>query len=239
VGSSPAASWNKEKQYETLITTANSAMRGGEDNVETVDRQGNRNLNEAATATGVKQFIFTSVLGADICSPVPFVQAKAESEAYLRNSGILYTILATDFFMESWIGMVVGIPLRTGQPVTLVGEGRSRHSLVSAVDVAAFATAAVAHPAAMNGYLVIGGPEALSWCDILATFERVAGREIPVRFVSPGEPVPGLPEMVTQMLTGMESFDSLVEMGETSRTFGVELTPLETIARGMLAGLGM
>jgi len=27
---------------ETVITTANSAMRGGEDNVDTVDREGNR-----------------------------------------------------------------------------------------------------------------------------------------------------------------------------------------------------
>src|SRR5512137_2763751 len=48
----------------TVITTANSAMRGGEDNVDTVDRHGNRNLIEAARAAGVKQFIFTSFLGA-------------------------------------------------------------------------------------------------------------------------------------------------------------------------------
>ena len=37
---------------EVVITTANSAMRGGEDTVDTVDRQGNRNLIEAAQGSG-------------------------------------------------------------------------------------------------------------------------------------------------------------------------------------------
>ena len=35
------------KGIETVITTANSAMRGGDDTVDSVDRQGNRNLIEA------------------------------------------------------------------------------------------------------------------------------------------------------------------------------------------------
>jgi NADH dehydrogenase len=222
-------------RVETVITTANSAMRGGEDNVDTVDREGNRNLIDAAKAAGVNQFIFTSVLGADVNNPLPFIQAKAETQAYLREGGIPYTILAPNFFMESWVGMVVGIPLGAGQPVTLVGEGRRQHSFVSAVDVAAFATAAVGHPAAMNQHIVIGGPEPLSWCDVVVTFERVLGQEIPVRFVSPGEPVPGAPEIVTTMLPALETFDSVVPMTETASAFGVELTPLETYARRTLA----
>ena len=38
---------------ETVITTANSARRGGEDNPQTVDLEGNRNLIDAAKAAGV------------------------------------------------------------------------------------------------------------------------------------------------------------------------------------------
>jgi NADH dehydrogenase len=220
---------------ETVITTANSAMRGGQDNVDTVDREGNRNLIDAAKAAGVKQYIFTSVLGADVNNPLPFIQAKAETEAYLRESGLPYTILAPNFFMESWVSMVVGNPLAAGGPVTLVGEGRRQHSFVSALDVAAFAAAAVGHPAAMNGYIAIGGPEPLSWCDVVVTFERVMGQEIPVRFISPGAPVPGAPEIVTTMLPALETFESPVPMTETARTLGVELTPLETYARRTLA----
>ena len=222
---------------ETLITTANSARRGGEDNVQTVDLEGNRNLIDAAKAAGVKQFIFTSALGADINSPVPFIQAKAKTEAYLRDSGMMYTILAPNAFMDMWVGMVIGVPLQAGQPVTLVGEGRRKHSFIAVRDVAAFATAAVGHPEAMNHYLAIGGPEALSWRDVVATFERVLDREIPVQYVSPGEPVPALPEgMMQQAMAGMEMYDSPLDTTEAARTFGVELTTLEESVRSQFAG---
>ena len=55
---------------DTVLTTANSALRGGEDNPQTVEHQGNRNLIDAAGAAGVEHFIFTSVLGSDPNSPI-------------------------------------------------------------------------------------------------------------------------------------------------------------------------
>jgi len=222
------------KGIDAVITTANSAMRGGEDNVDTVDRQGNRSLIEAARAAGVRQFIFTSFLGADPSSPVPLFQAKAETEAALTGSGLPYTILAPNFFVESWAGMVVGIPLQARQPVTLVGEGRRLHSLISVGDVAAFAAAAVGHPAATNRRLALGGPEPVSWRDIVDAFGRVLGQELPVQFVAPGEPIPGLPDMVPPVLAGMETYDSPIPMAETARAFGVEQTPLDAAVRGIL-----
>jgi uncharacterized protein YbjT (DUF2867 family) len=219
---------------ETVITTANSAMRGGEDNVETVDRQGNRSLIEAAKAAGVKQFIFISFLGADLNNPVPLFQAKAEAEAALAESGMPYTILSPNFFMESWVGMVVGIPLQAHQPITLVGEGQRLHSLISVEDVAAFAAAALGHPAAINQRLVLGGPETLTWCGIVDAFGQVLGQELPVQFVAPGEPIPLLPEIVPPVLAGMETYDSSIPMDETARIFGVEQTSLTSFARRML-----
>ena len=223
---------------ETVITTANSAMRGGEDTVETVDRQGNRSLIEAARAAGARQFIFTSFLGADPNSPVPLFRAKAETEAALAASGMPYTILAPNFFIESWAGMVVGIPMQARQPVTLVGEGRRLHSLISVGDVAAFAAAAVNHPEATNQRLALGGPEPLSWRGIVDAFGRALGQELPVQYVSPGEPIPGLPEIVPPVLAGMETYDSPIPMAEMARLFGVEQTPLDAVVRGMLGMRG-
>jgi uncharacterized protein YbjT (DUF2867 family) len=219
---------------EAVITTANSAMRGGEDTVDTVDRQGNRSLIEAAQAAGVKQFIFTSLLGASPDNPVPLFQAKAETEALLRDGGMPYTVLAPNFFIESWAGMVVGIPLQTRQPVTLVGEGQRLHSLISVGDVADFAVAAVGHPAALNQRLALGGPEPVSWRGIVDAFGQVLGQELPVQFVAPGEPMAGLPEIVPPVLAGMEAYDSPVPMDETARTFGVDQTALSSVIRRML-----
>ena len=135
---------------ETVITTATSAARGGEDTVQTVDLEGNRNLIDAAKAAGVKQFIFVSVLTADPNSPVPFLQTKGKTEDALRASGLRYTILAPNGFMELMVAGVVGMPAMMGQPVTIVGGGRRKHSFISAGDVAAFILAAIGNPAARS-----------------------------------------------------------------------------------------
>jgi uncharacterized protein YbjT (DUF2867 family) len=216
---------------DTVITTANSAARGGEDNPQTVDLQGNRNLIDAAKAAGVHQFIFVSVLTADPNSPVPFLQAKGKTEDALRASGIPYTILAPNGYMEVMVAGVVGMPAIMGQPVTIVGGGRRKHSFVSASDVAAFILAAIGNPAAINQKLLLGGPQPLSFRDAVAIYERVLGHQIPVRSVAPGEPVPGLPQMVAQLLAALDTYDSPLEMTETARTFGIQLTPLEEVAR--------
>ena len=232
-------------RVEAVITTANSAGRGGDDNPQTVDLKGNRHLIDAARAAGVEQFIFTSALGADPASPAPFMQAKGHTEAYLRASGMDYTILAPNLYMEVWMPMIIGGPLQAGQPVTLVGEGtggRRKHSVVSAGDVAAFAVAAIGHEAARDRYLPIGGPEPLSWRDAVATFERVLGRAIPVRTIPPGEwlpglpPAPGLAEFVSGLMAAMETYDSAIDMAEAADSFGVRLTPLEEYVRGAFGG---
>ncbi len=216
---------------DTVITTANTAARGGEDTVQTVDLEGNRHLIDEACAAGVKQFIFVSVLAADANSPVPFIQAKGKTEDYLRASGLPYTIIAPNAYMEIWIAGVVGMPAMMGQPVTIVGGGRRKHSFISAGDVAAFILAAIGNPAAINQKLLLGGPHPLSFRDAVAIYERVLGHQIQVRSVAPGEPVPGLPEMMAQLLAGLDTYDSPIDMTETARTFGIQLTPLEEVAR--------
>jgi len=216
---------------DTVITTANSAARGGEDNPQTVDLLGNRNLIDEALAAGVNQFIFVSVLTADANSLIPFLQAKGKTEDYLRESGLPYTIIAPNAYMEIWVAGVVGMPAMMGQPVTIVGGGRRKHSFISASDVAAFVLAAIDNPAAINQKLLLGGPQPLSLRDAVAIYERVLGHQIPVRSVAPGEPVPGLPQMVAQLLADLDTFDSPIDMTETARTFGIQLTPLEEVAR--------
>lgn len=220
---------------ETVLTTANSALRGGADTVETVEIAGNRSLIDAAAAAGVKQFVFTSAMGADAGSPMPFLRGKGMTEAHLKASGIGYTILSPNVFMEVWIPMIVGMPLQSGAPITIIGAGNRRHSFVSIHDVAAFAVAAVDSPAARNQQIFIGGPEPLSWNDIVARAGAVLGRELPIRRAQAGESLPGLPDAVAGLLGAMDTFESPVDMTATASAFGVQLTPAEQVLRQILA----
>ncbi|MDQ3659690.1 MAG: SDR family oxidoreductase [Actinomycetota bacterium] len=212
-----------------VITTANSAGRGGKDNVETVDLEGNRNLIEAASRSDVEHFIFVSVQGEDPDSPVPFVRAKGITSNRLRESGMAYTVLMPDAYMDVWIPLVVLGPVGSGQPIALVGEGTHKHYLMAVDDVAGFAVAATANSAARNRDLMLGGPEALSWRDVISTFERVGGVKAEVESLQPGEPMPGFPDAVSGLMAALETYDSPAPISkeEAERTFGVRLTRLE------------
>ena len=208
----------------TVITTANSAARGAPDTADSVDRQGNRALIDAAAAAGVEHFIFVSALGATEDSPVEFFRAKAETERHLAVSGMTWTVLQPNIFMEVWIGMLVGLPLQQGGAVTLVGRGDHRHAMVSMRDVASFAVAATTHPAARNATVVIGGPEAHTWTEVVQIAEQVSGRPIELQYVERGEPLPGLPAIAAQMAAQFETYETVIDMTGPCDTFGVQLT---------------
>ena len=46
---------------------------------------------------------------------------------------------------------------------------------------------------------------------------------------------PAIEDLEAFLLAGMETYDSAIEMEQTSRTFGVELTSLETFVREQVA----
>ena len=142
-----------------------------------------------------------------------------------------YTILKPGYFLDVWVGIVVGAPLSAGQPVTLVGEGENRNAFVTVDDIAAYAVAAVDHPAAQNSEIKIGGPQAYSWNDIVSTTSEVLGIPLEVNHVAIGEPVPLLPEKVLPILYWLESSESYVDMTENATIYGVEPTPLEVFCK--------
>ena len=56
-----------------------------------------------------------------------------------------------------------------------------------------------------------------------------------MRHVQPGEPLPGLPDVVSALMAGMDTYDSPVDMTATACTFGVQLTLADQALRQMLS----
>jgi uncharacterized protein YbjT (DUF2867 family) len=232
----PASVRRAVEGVDSVITTANSAQRGGDDNVETVDRDGNATLIDAARDAGVKRFIFTSGLGSTPDSPIPFVAAKGATEQRLRGSGMTYTILAATPYIEVWVGMVVLAPMFEGREVGYIGDGTQRHSMIAIDDVASFAVSALDHPDARNAYIPIAGPAPFSWRDAVASVERASGRKLQQRGIPPGEHVPGLPDAVQGLVTLLGTTEILVDAAETARRFGVRQTTLDDVIDRTMAG---
>jgi NADH dehydrogenase len=215
-----------------LVISTASATNRADDTPDHVDDEGNRNLIAAAGKAGSNHLILVSTLGARLDSPVPAFRAKASAEAHLRASGLTYTVLQPNMFMDVWFGMLIEAPVAMDRPVTLVGESRRCHSFIAERDVAAFAIAATRNPAARNTTLVIGGPEAVSFTDAVLAYEQVLGRSIAIQRVEPGQPIPGVPEPVWGIAAASETFDSPIPMTELARQFEIRLTTIRDHAAG-------
>jgi NADH dehydrogenase len=218
-----------------LITTANATARRGQDDSQFVVLQGNQNLIDAACLAHIQQFIFVSALVGEPFSQHPIIIAKLETEAYLRASGLTYTILAPNAFMEGAVIRIIGEQISAGSPVALIGGGDRAHSFIARRDVASFAIAVLEHPAAQDARLVLGGPQPLSLRDVVRIYEGVLDREVAIQTFQPGKLVPGLDEFQTFLLAGYNAFESPVDMSEIRRIFDIELTPLEVVLRGSQA----
>jgi NADH dehydrogenase len=157
-----------------VITTVNAFLAPSRRALEAVDLQGNRNLVDAARQAGVRQFVFTSAWLPEPYYAIDYFSAKRQTEAYLRASGLPYTILRPAAFMETW-ATIVGDPiLKTGK-VQIFGDGTNKVNFVAVDDVAAAAVETLDRPDALNAAVDIFGPENLSLLEAAAVFERLKG----------------------------------------------------------------
>jgi NADH dehydrogenase len=168
-----------------VITTASSTTSQQEgDSIETVDRQGQLHLIDAAKRAGVRQFVYISI-PPDSQYDYPLLRAKREVEAALASSGMGYTVLLANFFMEVWLSPMLGFDYPNGR-ATVYGSGEQPIGWVSYRDVAGFAVDALGNGAALNRMLLAGGPENLTPLRVARIFEDVTGRPFTVEHLPQG-----------------------------------------------------
>ena len=164
-----------------LITTASSTLsRQDGDSIDTVDRQGQLDLIDAAEAAGVQHVVLISF--PPMALEFPLQTAKRAVEARLQRGRMTYTILQPTFYDEVWLTPALGFDVAKAT-AQIYGAGHHRISWISAHDVARFAVAALNTPRAANSVIKLGGPEALSPLDVVQLAERITGRTFTVQHV--------------------------------------------------------
>jgi uncharacterized protein YbjT (DUF2867 family) len=169
----------------SVISTA-TAM-GAKDKsltLRAVDHDGQLHLVRAAKAAGVGQFIFVSV-PPHLLSRAPLVRYKREVEAAVRSSGMRWTILQPTLFMEIWLSKQLGFDVQGGK-ATVVGDGNARLNFISVGDVAEHAVRSLDDARLFDREIQLGGPEPLTYTDVVRIFEQASGRAIRMKRVPPG-----------------------------------------------------
>ena len=224
---------------EQVVAAAHALVGKGDNNPRTVDDAGNRQLIDAAKATGVKHFVFVSVRGASPDSPLEFFRIKYRTEEYLRASGLSFTILRPSAFMDLWV-QLIGQSLVEQGKTTIFGRGTNPINFVVVEDVARFVGIALEDARAHNRVIEVGGLENLTLNQVAEICERASGRQAKTRHIPPPmmrimailmQPIN--PALSRQIRAGIykDTADCRYNMTETASEFGIQLTPLEEFAR--------
>ena len=160
----------------TVLAAAHSMLGRGDAASARVDGAGNRDLVDAARRARVRRFVYVSVHVPPRFDEVPFFRIKREMEAYLRASGLPFTVLRPTAFMETHAHQLIGDAVLRGRRVVLFGHGERPRNFVAADDVARLAVRALADPALRDRTIEVGGPEDLTAMDVVRVYERLAGR---------------------------------------------------------------
>jgi uncharacterized protein YbjT (DUF2867 family) len=240
----PASLLSSCEGIEQVVAAAHALTGKDDNNPQTVDDKGNRQLIDAARAAGVKHFVFLSILGANPDAPVEFFRIKNHTEEYLRTSGLNFTIIRPSAFMDLWAQLIGQSILEHGK-TTIFGRGNNPINFVAVDDVARFVCMAIKNSRTRNEVIEVGGPENLTMNQVAEIFERVGGRQAIKRHI----PLPMMrmmsivmkpvnPALSRQIRLGvfMDTANLCYDMTETANTFGVQLTPFEEIASRITRG---
>lgn len=229
------------RNVQTVISTVSSTFsRQAGDSIDSVDRQGQIALIDAAKGAGVRRFVLISFNHQKAPAKCALTEAKDAAEKHLTQSGMEFTILRASLFMEVWLSPNLGFDAANGK-ATIYGSGRNPISWISLFDVAAFAADSVENPSSRNQIIEIGGPQALSPLDVVRIFEETTGRKFEVQHV-PEEALQAQRAAATDPL--QHSFASLmlsyakgdaIDMSRTSKQFPIRLKSVRDYAGGFKA----
>jgi uncharacterized protein YbjT (DUF2867 family) len=140
-------------------------------------RMGTR-VAEAASAAGVRHFVYTSVGGAERNSGIPNWESKWRIETAIRALRLPATILRPVDFMENFAGPYSGIG--SGEIASPVPPD-SRQQLIAVEDIGAIAALAFADPDHYLGRAVEIAGDEMPRAEVAAVISRALGRTIPFR----------------------------------------------------------
>jgi NADH dehydrogenase len=167
------------------VGTVVSAIHGfgdvGHVSPASVDRDGNRNLVNAAAAANAA-VVLMSIVGASAEHPIELFRMKHAAEEHLRASGVPWTIVRATAFAEFWLDLLDQTAGGSGRPL-IFGRGSNPINFVSVSDVAALAERAVVEPSARGRTFEIGGPQNVSFNGLAAGLQLASGRTAPPRHV--------------------------------------------------------
>ena len=130
---------------------------------------------DAARQSGVKHIVKLSQFAADAHSPVRFLRYHAAVEAAIQASGMTYTFLRPNLFMQGLLHFKSTI---TSQNAFYAAIGDAKVSVVDVRDIADVAVAALTEAGHEGKIYNLTGPQALTHADMAEQLSAALNRQI-------------------------------------------------------------
>ncbi len=229
------------------VVSAVTGFGPGGSGPRVVDFEGNANLIQAAESAHVRRFVLLSMHDARADHPLELARMKCRAEEAVRASRLDWTIVRPTAFMALWAGIVGGPIVNKGKTMVF-GKGDNAINFIAERDVAHFVELAIFDPELNGAVLEIGGPDDLTFNQLVQQIVVAAGRRAAVKHV----PLPVMrvaqlllkpikPDIAAMIHAGvaMDTMNMRFDAAELRRRFPqVQLTPLATVVDLQLASHG-
>jgi NAD(P)H dehydrogenase (quinone) len=141
-----------------------------------------RNVIDAAKEAGVKHLFYTSIQrSSDFVMP-EVTESDLATEAYLKASGLAYTILHNGYYFEG-LGYLIGTEVPESEIHVPAGDGKI--AFVKRTELAAATAALLTSEGHENQAYTLTGSEAYSFHDVARELSALAGRPITYQNIEP------------------------------------------------------
>jgi len=195
--------------------------------------EGARNVADAAEEAGIKRFVHMSALGARENAPTEYWSTKHEAEKHLKSKNLELTVFRPSAIIGPGGEFSALLKRMAGAPLTpVIGTGKSKMQPVSVSDVAELFARALEMPGTSGKTYQVGGPEVLTYTDMLRIAGEVLGKPVtPLRIPAVFVKIPAalLDRFafwpITREQLKMLAEDSVADTSQTSTDFNIEFTP--------------
>lgn len=208
---------------------------------DSVDRQGNINLFEAAQQQGVKKAVYVSLLNVEKARKAKVMLAKRAVEEFLEESDLNYTIFRPSGLFHDFVE-VFKPQIMKGQ-VRALGDGSLVMQPLSPKDLSRCMLDSMKILEASRRIIDIGGPDRFTYKEAVSMVAKAMGKEVTIsctpvwlgkalayiiNWIKPGGFLqPDWIEILTM--------DSIADIEPINECFGIKLEPIQPYLQACFA----
>ena len=170
---------------------------------------------DVALQSGTKHIVKVSSIEAtpDATSPIP--QLHLEAENYIKASGLEWTMVKPNFYMQNLLGSATTIK---EQDKIFLPMGEGKTGMIDTRDVGKVIAKVLSEEGHSSMNYEITGPEILSFYDVAETFSNVLNKT--VNYID--LPMPAYKDILSNFLTNQWHLDAVIDLFEGIREGGIE-----------------